>query len=78
MELPPRVLQTRLRGCWPSSSRSRFSWYLTYFRIFSASSPTVSTHYPFAQKWLPQYRFRLSSRNLLKTRIAVRPFRIPT
>ena len=53
------------------------SWYFTYFFIISESKPTVSTQYPSAQKWLPQYGLFLSSGNLLNTLIAVFPFRTP-
>ena len=51
--------------------------HFTYLRIFSSSSPTVLTQYPFAQKCLPQYLF-LSSRCLSKILMAHFPFRNPT
>ena len=43
----------------------------------SASTPTVSTQYPLAQKWLPQYGLSRSYGNLLNNLSAVRPLTTP-
>ena len=51
--------------------------HFTYFIIIFSSRHKVLTHYPLAQKCLPQYRF-LSSRCLSKTLIAHLPFKKPT
>ena len=50
--------------------------HLTYFLIFSSSSPMVLTQYPFAQKCLPQYRLS-NSRCLSKIFMAHLPFKKP-
>ena len=60
-----------------SMIRSLFSCHSTYFLIWSSSSPTVLTQYPFAQKCRPQYR-RFSSRCLSNILIALLPFTKPT
>lgn len=58
-------------------SWSFFICHLTYFLICSSSRPTVLTHYPRAQKCLPQYRF-FSSVCRSNIFMALFPFRNPT
>ena len=45
--------------------------------MISASTPTVSTQYPFAQKWLPQYGLFRRYGNLVNNLSAVRPLTTP-